>query len=1169
MGAAYSPPPSNGSETTAARKAAGPGVLDTIAQSIGAVPRVLLRDTAPGENPGPIVRTDGNGTDASIRYRIDGEIARGGMGAVLKGRDPDLCRDVALKVLREDHRENGDMVRRFVEEAQIGGQLQHPGIVPVYELGTFADRRPFFTMKLVKGKTLAQLLADRTDPADGRPRFLSIFEAIAQTMAYSHTRGVIHRDLKPSNVMVGSFGEVQVMDWGLAKVLPRGGVADDERAGKIDRQETLIATARSGSDTPGLSQAGSAMGTPAYMAPEQARGEIDRVGEPADVFALGSILCEILTGEPAFLGRSSSEILRKSALGDLDDAIGRLDACGSDAELTALARDCLAREVADRPRDAAEVAGRISAYLAGVQERLRLAEIAQASESARAEEALRTAAEADQRAQAERRARRFQVGLAASLLTLTTMGGLGTTYYLQQRSARAAALERPLREALTLHEVAEKEPEKVERWEAVVAAWQKAEATLGPGSDSQAAEIVAAHLRDAQARADAARSDRTLLDAVADVRSDRAELGHSVTDAAFARAFREAGIDVDALPPAEAGARLKARPASVALAAAAALDAWAMVRREDRPRDSRWRRPLEAARAADSDPFRDRVRAAVLEPADAAREAALRKLAAESKAAELPPASAVLLGAMLQDVASSVALLRVAAGRHPDDVWVNHALAQRLGDLRPAPREEQVRYYSMARAVRPGTAHDLAHLLDDMGRRDEGLAVFADLVARHPADARHLTCYGQCLQDRDARQAKGVFERAVSAGREATRLNPDDQQAHFSLGRALAKKGKLDEAIAEFREVIHLNPDNAKAHNALGRCLAYQERLDEALAECRESIHLKPDEAVLYEALALALSFQGKQEEVVAAYRDELRLKPDSAMAQSNLGCALEEQGKLDEAVSAYREAIRLKPDDFNANCNLAPLLAQQGKLDEAISLCRESILRMPDLRITHRSLAFVLGVRGDFTGSLAEYRKYHELRSDQLDMSESDYSVSPIAWAERKAALADRLPGILKGTDRPRDNAERLDFARMCLDTLRYAAAARLWAEALEADPEIGQDRKSWHLFMAAYTAALAATGRGQDDLLPDNDEKVRLRGQALVWLKADLAAWAKVVDSDPAVRTRAFYALESWRHHSYLASVREPEALAKFPEAERKQWQTLWAAVDALIKRASEKAP
>ena len=142
------------SATVALEDADAGGVLATIAATLGPVPRILLRDTDAGFEP-PIVRPDRDaGADGSTRYRIDGEIARGGMGVVLKGRDPDLGRDVAIKVLREDLRGNPEMVRRFVEEAQIGGQLQHPGIVPIYELGLFADRRPFFSMKLVKGHTL-------------------------------------------------------------------------------------------------------------------------------------------------------------------------------------------------------------------------------------------------------------------------------------------------------------------------------------------------------------------------------------------------------------------------------------------------------------------------------------------------------------------------------------------------------------------------------------------------------------------------------------------------------------------------------------------------------------------------------------------------------------------------------------------------------------------------------------------------------------------------------------------------------------------------------------------------------------------------------------------------------------------------------------------------------
>ena len=141
------------------------------------------------------------------------------MGAILRGRDSELGRELAVKILLEQHRDDPALVRRFIEEARISGQLQHPGIVPVHELGRFADARPYFTMKLVTGRTLAELLAARGKLDEELARFLGIFEQVCQTMSYAHARGVIHRDLKPGNIMVGSFGEVQLMDWGLAKVL--------------------------------------------------------------------------------------------------------------------------------------------------------------------------------------------------------------------------------------------------------------------------------------------------------------------------------------------------------------------------------------------------------------------------------------------------------------------------------------------------------------------------------------------------------------------------------------------------------------------------------------------------------------------------------------------------------------------------------------------------------------------------------------------------------------------------------------------------------------------------------------------------------------------------------------------------------------------------------------
>jgi eukaryotic-like serine/threonine-protein kinase len=563
MGAALSRRTSGGSITSDGAAPTAAGVLDTIAQSFGPVPRVLLRDTAPGEEPGPIVRKpDADDADTSTRYRIDGEIARGGMGAVLKGRDPDLGRDVALKVLREDLRENADMVRRFVEEAQIGGQLQHPGVVPIYELGTFADHRPFFAMKLVKGHTLAQLLEDRKSPRDDLPRFLSIFEAICQTMAYAHARGVIHRDLKPSNVMVGSFGEVQVMDWGLAKILPRGGVVDDAQAGKTEHRETVIVTARSGSDEPGLSHAGSIMGTPSYMAPEQARGEIDLIDDRADVFALGSILAAILTGEPAFIGRTAGEIQRKAALGDTAAALAHLDASTADADLIALAKDCLARERDDRPRDASAVAKRITAYLASVQQRLRQAELTTVEERAR---------------------RRLTTVVAASVLALMALGGGGWVFVKSDRDARVAALTRDVNDALNKATVLRAQASSATTGAASLFAQareqaQRALALIENGPTDPALMQQVTRL---QADLDDEEKDRQLVTSLDEARLAQAETVAGESRFAMERAmplFQEAlrayGLPLGEVEAKAAAERIRQRPAAVREVILATLDEW-------------------------------------------------------------------------------------------------------------------------------------------------------------------------------------------------------------------------------------------------------------------------------------------------------------------------------------------------------------------------------------------------------------------------------------------------------------------------------------------------------------------------------------------------------------------------------------------------------------------
>jgi tRNA A-37 threonylcarbamoyl transferase component Bud32 len=291
---------------------------------------------------------------ATARYRFEAFLARGGMGEVWRGYDTVLRREVALKVLREPVFADGDLRNRFSEEARQVGQLAHPSIVPVYDLGDLPDGRPFFVMKLVHGQTVAERLAARATPREELERWIGVFEQICEAVAFAHTRDVIHRDLKPSNVMLDEFGEALVMDWGIAKAL-----AGRPLPAPLPPTPFPLSPSVGGAETGAAgpeTMPGQAKGTPAFMAPEQARGEARRVGKSSDVFGLGGILCEMLTGQPPFARAG------QAVAGDLMEAFARLDGCGADPELIGLAKACLAREPEARPADAGAVAGRAKRY---------------------------------------------------------------------------------------------------------------------------------------------------------------------------------------------------------------------------------------------------------------------------------------------------------------------------------------------------------------------------------------------------------------------------------------------------------------------------------------------------------------------------------------------------------------------------------------------------------------------------------------------------------------------------------------------------------------------------------------------------------------------------------------------------------------------------------------
>ena len=325
-----------------------------------------------GETPPKAVKPEGDLEDREHltlehpgRYSLKGEKGRGGIGRVLIAFDEHIGREIAVKELLPETgpagtppsdsplRKTGAATARFLREARITGQLEHPGIVPVYELGKHSDGNLYYTMKLVRGKTLAEKLHECKSLHD-RLQLLPHYLDLCQTMAYAHSRNVIHRDIKPQNVMVGEFGETVVLDWGLAKV--KG--MKDERAEAIEQDLKLIKEAGAGETV-----AGKPIGTPAYMSPEQADGRVEDIDEQSDVWSLGAVLYEILTGKPPFEGVNAYEVMGKV----LKDPLAPVKDHEKEAppELAAIAEKCLSRDKGKRYSNAEELSTDSKAFLSG------------------------------------------------------------------------------------------------------------------------------------------------------------------------------------------------------------------------------------------------------------------------------------------------------------------------------------------------------------------------------------------------------------------------------------------------------------------------------------------------------------------------------------------------------------------------------------------------------------------------------------------------------------------------------------------------------------------------------------------------------------------------------------------------------------------------------------
>ena len=306
------------------------------------------------------------------KYEMKGKLGQGGMGEVHKVLDRDLRREVAMKMLRPKGSSSvgEEEMLRFIKEAQATGRLEHPNIVPVHDLGIDSEGRIYFTLKYVKGVSLKEVIRGRRDGKqldDGRkfrdvwsPRqMIEILISVCNAIAYAHSKDILHRDIKPDNIMLGRFGEVLVMDWGLAKIL-------SNRVPKADSKEQeafLDLTMRASLDS-NMTLEGAVAGTPAYMAPEQAAGRISELDEHTDVYSLGAMLYEILSGEPPYKGSTALEVVRK--VNQEPPAALQTGMHGFKPiprELKAICEKAMARDPKQRYASAQEMRNDLQAYL--------------------------------------------------------------------------------------------------------------------------------------------------------------------------------------------------------------------------------------------------------------------------------------------------------------------------------------------------------------------------------------------------------------------------------------------------------------------------------------------------------------------------------------------------------------------------------------------------------------------------------------------------------------------------------------------------------------------------------------------------------------------------------------------------------------------------------------
>jgi serine/threonine-protein kinase len=1035
-------------------------------------------------------------------YEVDAVLGHGGMGVVYKARHVKLNRTVALKMTIYGACATSSEQARFQREAEAIAALHHPHIVQIYDVGE-ADGRPYYTMEFLEGGSLAKRLAGEPQPAATAAAYsLTIAEAVQA----AHDAGIVHRDLKPSNILLTADGALKISDFGLAR--------------RLDVDQSLTLTAAN-------------VGTPSYMAPEQALGKPNAFSPAVDIYALGALLYEMLTGRPPFRGETAVETQRQLIAKDPVPP-SRLNA-SVPRDLETICLKCLLKEPGLRYPSSAALAEDLQRFLQG------------------------EAIAARPQGQLEKFARRVRrrPGLAAALaaVSLTMIALLVSGIWLI--SERVAAEHREKSEQAAIERAADEDLQDMVAWQQksawpeATAALERAKGRLGAGGSIELRNRLDQGVRDMEltARLDAIRLRR------ANQFGDKAAFSRSDKD--YEKTFSAAGLGGPQEAPRAVAARIKASHISSALVAA--LDDWTSCA-VDQPRQD-W--ILQVAREADQDPNGWRTRA---------RDSKIWKdNAALTKFIEAVPVSSEsvpLLLMVAERVKSSggdaIPFLNRVEQAHPGDFWANLGLAE--ASMGRNHLAEAIRFYQAAIAIRPGAAvlyDNLGMALALLGRIDEADEQFRKASAIDPAATLANSNLGIAFSTASRR-----YE-TIEGTELPEHFKEQVAHLHVMIGDTLRDEGKLDLALDRYRQAIAIDSQYTWAQQGLRAILLRQGKVEAARLAWTQAIDAAPPDYAAWDGYAEFCLFCGQDAEYRRARRELLdrfgRATDPKIAERTGRACLLMPSSSEERKIAEALVDLALASEPEQPYYKFAKGLAEyrEGRLESAISLMTGNAASAmgPAPRLIQAMAEYGLGKK-------AEARKTLAAAIDSFDWRSAadtrDVWIFHVLRREAETLIFPTLHAYLDGKRQPLDNEERFALLDGCRYTNRPCAMARLYTEAFAADSRLAEDYGLAHRIDAARAAALAGCGKGDDGANLSEAEQTRWRAQARAWLELDLAASSKKLDGGNAAdRELVRQRLTNLQSDPDLAGLRDSVALEKLPVEERTEWDALWKNVDVLLSR------